>query len=79
MVQGNLPLPYTTIRLNCLTIQGSFAQTRADLEATIRLIESGRLKLMKEIAGQFALQDYGEAIKLAKENRGWENMVLMTP
>ncbi|KAL2018150.1 hypothetical protein VTK56DRAFT_1226 [Thermocarpiscus australiensis] len=79
VVQGNLQLPYTAIRLNCLTIQGSFAQNRSDVETTIRLIESGRLKLRKEIAGEFGLQDYAEAIKLAKENRGWENMVLMTP
>ncbi len=78
-MQGNLQLPYTTIRLNGLTIQGSFAQNRADVEVTIRLIESGRLKLRKEIAGKFALEDYEKAIKLAKENRGWENIVLITP
>jgi threonine dehydrogenase-like Zn-dependent dehydrogenase len=49
------------------------------VEATIRLIESGRLKLRKKIAGQFALEEYSDAINLAKENRGWENIVLMAP
>lgn len=72
-------MPYTAIRLNCLTIQGSFAQSREDVEVTIRLIETGRLKLRKVIVGEFALKDYSKAIKLARESRGWENMVLIKP
>lgn len=80
--RGNMELPYLPIRLNCLTVQGSFAQNWQGVEFTIRLIEAENLKLRKTIAGEFALQDLDEALaalKLVKQSRGWEKMVLIKP
>ncbi|KAL7625004.1 hypothetical protein AAE478_004218 [Parahypoxylon ruwenzoriense] len=79
MVPENIPLPYSTIRGNCLTIVGSFAQNRQDVALTIRLIEAGNIKLRKDIAGEFTLQDIAKAMRLANEIRGWEKMVVITP
>ncbi|MCJ1386709.1 hypothetical protein MMC17_009835 [Xylographa soralifera] len=78
-VPENVPLPYLTIRVNCLTIRGSFAQVREDVECTIRLIEAGNLKLRKIVAGEFSLKDHAPAMQLAKECAGWEQMVLIKP
>lgn len=79
MVPQNVPLPYHTIRVNSLTIRGAFAQSRKDVENTIRLIEDGHIKLYKTISGHFALQDYSKGLILAKETRGWEGMVIIKP
>lgn len=79
MVPGNVPLPYLTLRANSISLIGSFAQNRQDVEFTIRLIEAGNLKLRKNVVGQFGLPDVGKALKLAKEASGWGAMVVMTP
>ncbi|OBT39046.1 hypothetical protein VE00_10702 [Pseudogymnoascus sp. WSF 3629] len=79
MIPGKVPLPYLTIRANSISIIGSFAQNRQDVEFTIRLIEAGNLKLRKDIAGEFGLRDIDEALKLAKEASGWGKMVIITP
>jgi len=79
MVPIDVPLPYSIIRVNGLTIYGAFAQSREDVEFTIQLIETGRLKLRKIVAGEFALENVSEALKLAKETKGWEKMVLIKP
>ncbi|KAI0007093.1 putative isopropanol dehydrogenase [Xylariaceae sp. FL0662B] len=47
--------------------------------ATIRLVEAGNLKLRKTVAGEFGLNQLDQAIKLAKESRGWEKLVLIMP
>lgn len=78
-VPTNVPLSYLSIRINCLTIRGSFAQNRQDVESTIRLIEAGNIKLRKTVSGEFSLQDVDEALKLAKDTAGWKQMALMKP
>ncbi|KAI1134062.1 putative isopropanol dehydrogenase [Hypoxylon sp. FL0543] len=79
MVPENVPLPYGVIRANCLTLLGSFAQNRRDVALTIRLIEAGNINLRKKITGKFSLEEVGDAMKLANEARGWENMVIIAP
>lgn len=78
-VPAKVPLPYLHIRINSLTIKGSFAQNRQDVESTIRLIEAGNIKLRKTDVGQFGLHEVDEALKLAKNTDGWQNMVLIKP
>ncbi|KAI9684234.1 MAG: hypothetical protein M1822_005707 [Bathelium mastoideum] len=79
MVPGNVPLPYLIIRANSISLIGSFAQSRQDVEFTIRLVEAGNLKLRKHVVGTFGLQDIDKALKLAKEAPGWGKMVVITP
>ncbi|KAK3167998.1 hypothetical protein OEA41_004444 [Lepraria neglecta] len=76
---GNVPLPYLTIRANSISLIGSFAQNRQDVEFTIRLIEAGNLKLRKDVAGAFGLQEIDKALRFAKEAPGWGKMVVITP
>ncbi|ROW12026.1 hypothetical protein VPNG_05281 [Cytospora leucostoma] len=78
-IPDNLQLPYLTVRINCLTVKGSFAQNREDVEFAIRLIESGNLKLRKTIAGRYPLDEYETAVSLSKATRGWEQMVIVMP
>jgi threonine dehydrogenase-like Zn-dependent dehydrogenase len=79
MVPGNVPLPYLVLRANSISLIGSFAQNRQDVEFTIRLIEAGNLKLRKDVVGEFGLSDIEKALKLAKEAPGWGKMVVITP
>lgn len=79
MIPGNVSLPYLTLRANSISLIGSFAQTRRDVEFTIRLLEAGNLKLRKNVIGAFGLQDIDKALKLAKEAPGWEKMVIIAP
>ncbi|KAI9661825.1 MAG: hypothetical protein M1821_009064 [Bathelium mastoideum] len=66
-------------RANSISLIGSFAQSRQDVEFTIRLVEAGNLKLRKHVVGTFGLQDIDKALKLAKEAPGWGKMVVITP
>ncbi|RMZ74829.1 hypothetical protein DV737_g5696, partial [Chaetothyriales sp. CBS 132003] len=66
-------------RLNSIALVGAFAQSRRDVEFTIRLIEAGNIKLRKDVAGKFGLQDIDKALKLAKEASAWGNMVVIMP
>ncbi|KAL1881218.1 hypothetical protein Daus18300_001069 [Diaporthe australafricana] len=79
MVPPNVPLPYSVIRVNCLRVQGYFAQTRDDVAYTIRLIESGNITLRKSVAGQYKLPDWHDALECANSTRGWESMVVLKP
>ncbi len=79
MVPGNVQLPYLTIRANSISLIGSFAQNRQDVEFTIRLIEAGNLKLRKDVAGAFGLPDIDKALRSANEATGWGKMVVITP
>jgi threonine dehydrogenase-like Zn-dependent dehydrogenase len=76
---ANLPLPYLHVRINSLTVRGSFAQRREDVEATIRMVESGVIKLRKAVVGEFALEDVQRALQLARQSDGWDKMVVLKP
>lgn len=75
----DVPLPYSKIRVNQLTIVGSFTQSRGDVAQTIRLIERGRLSLRKDVEGEFGLGEFDRALEMANEVRGWEKMVVLMP
>jgi D-arabinose 1-dehydrogenase-like Zn-dependent alcohol dehydrogenase len=79
MIPGNVPLPYLIIRANSISVIGSFAQNRQDVEFTIRLIEAGNIKLRKDVVGGFGLLEINKALKLARDAPGWGKMVVITP
>lgn len=79
VILENISLPYAVIMSHCLTIRGQFAQNRADVAQTIRLIESGNLKPKKKVVGPFPLEKYEEALETATKSKGWEKMVVLAP
>lgn len=76
VIIDNVQLPYALIMANCLTIRGQFAQSREDVAQSVRLIESGNMKLRKNIAGPFPFEEYEKVMKTAASSKGWEKMVL---
>ncbi|KAJ7712724.1 putative isopropanol dehydrogenase [Mycena metata] len=78
VIVDKVPLPYALIMSQCLTIRGQFAQSRDDVIQSIRLIETGNLKLTKTILRGFSLEEHEEALKLAGQSGGFEKMVTFT-
>ncbi|KAJ7739833.1 putative isopropanol dehydrogenase [Mycena metata] len=78
VIVDKVPLPYAVIMSQCLTIRGQFAQSRDDVVQSIRLIETGNLKLTKTILRGFSLEEHEEALKLAGQSGGFEKMVTFT-
>ena len=79
VITEDVPLPYAVIMGNCLTIRGQFAQMRQDVAQTVRLIETGKLKLRKEIIGPFPIEEHAEMLDIAANSRGWKKMMLFAP
>ena len=77
VIADNVPVPYSIIMSNCLTIKGQFAHDRSDVVRAINLIEIGNLKLRKSVAPVFPLEDHEMAMKSIVQPSGWEKMVTL--
>ncbi|KAL2202855.1 NAD(P)-binding protein [Sarocladium strictum] len=79
--QANIDL-YNVLAKN-LTIKGQFMYSRQQAADTVRLVEAGILKLGKEagheIVGEYALEDWEEAIRVGEGVAGWGKQILFTP
>ena len=82
-IPGKVEIPYSMLMFKNLSIQGRFMFERKDVEQLIKYVESGILKLGKEIGmtkfRSFVLEEWVEAVKLAKDEKGWGSQVLLCP
>ncbi|KAI0150813.1 alcohol dehydrogenase [Xylariaceae sp. FL1272] len=78
-----LPVPYWKATLNSWTIKGVCMYEREDVEGTIRLAETGLLKLGKDaghqIYGEYPLNEFRKAVDKSVETAGPGSIVYIKP
>lgn len=84
LVFGNIEIPYSTIMLKSIRVEGRLMFSRSHGERAIKLLESGHLVLGDRPnsglkAHPFKLKDIEKAIDAAAEHRGWGHYVLLEP
>lgn len=82
-IGGNIEIPYIMVMFKNLKIQGKFMYERKDVEALIRMLEAGNLKLGKDAGvksiGPYGLADIEKAMDEAARWSGWGNTVILMP
>ncbi|KAK2762769.1 hypothetical protein FQN54_000943 [Arachnomyces sp. PD_36] len=81
-VTDDVAVSYAHAVLNNLTIRGQYMYERSDVRGLIKLVESGAMKLGKsggmEVVGQFKLEEFDQAGKMAEENPEAGKITLMS-
>jgi alcohol dehydrogenase len=75
-VQALLPLPYSQIMLNELTIRGNFMYPRSAPRDLLNMVLAGTLDLNKFALDSFGLDDIEKAIDRAAESKGLKLTVI---
>jgi alcohol dehydrogenase len=75
-VQANIPLPYSQIMLNEITIRGAFMYPRQAPSELIDMVAAGTLDLSKVSALPYNLDQFQEAIEKASTLQGLEYAIL---
>lgn len=82
-IPGKIEIPYSMMMFKNLSVQGRFMFERKDVEKLVKYVESGNLKLGKDIGmtniKTFGLEDWENAVNSAKDEKGWGSQVLMCP
>lgn len=80
---SNVSIPYSYVMYNNIQIKGRYMSERHSFEQLIRMIESGIMplgeKLGVKVAGEFGLDQFGQAMTTAEQNPGWSRIVVLTP
>ncbi|KAL1854963.1 hypothetical protein Plec18167_004584 [Paecilomyces lecythidis] len=79
---GNIDIPYAYVMHKNIRIQGQMMSNRQSIEATIRLITSGLLKVGRKGGAEvtlFKLEDFHEAEEHAAKHGEWKNYTYITP
>jgi D-arabinose 1-dehydrogenase-like Zn-dependent alcohol dehydrogenase len=83
VVTDDIALPYAAAVWNNLTIRGQYMYEREDVFKMIKMIETGVLKMGKdvgqEVVGYFPLEDWDAAMKCAGDNAAAGQVVVLTP
>ena len=79
----DIPIPHHAIMRNNLQLRGKWMYERDDIEALIKMIETGILKLGGKgggnVVGKFKLEEWQKAFDAAAENPGIGQVVVIAP
>ena len=82
-IPGNIEISYSQIMFKSLRVQGRFMFDRKHVVQLIKYVETGILKLGKDIGmtnfQSFGLEEVDKAVKAAAETTRWGSQVLLTP
>jgi threonine dehydrogenase-like Zn-dependent dehydrogenase len=82
-VLGAVALPYSSIMFKNLVLKGKLMYEREQIEQTIKMAETGILKLGKnagtEVVGPFGLENIEDAMDTAAALPGWGKNVVLVP
>jgi alcohol dehydrogenase len=80
-VQDVIPIPYSELMRNSITIKGQFMYPPSAVLKMIGLVEAGLLDLNAFDEKMFKMDDVLEAVEFSasKENRGWLYQVVLEP
>ena len=82
-IRGDIPIPHHAVMHNSLQLRGKWMYERDDIEALVKMIEIGVLKLgekdgVKHV-GTFKLENWEKAFDAAAENSGIGRVVVIAP
>ncbi|KAF2179431.1 GroES-like protein [Zopfia rhizophila CBS 207.26] len=82
-IRDDVAIPYHLIMHKDLVLKGKWMYGREDVQAVIKMVEAGLLKIGEpgglKVANDYPFNDWEKAFDAAEKNAGWDTCVVMRP